>query len=256
MSWVLPTSKSRPLSQGDGGGLLRVLADLLHLVEGGAGGHKAEAPLPGLLQALPPQGQAEAVHADHGETVLLNFEEGAGVDGPGLVGGDGKGGLGDHGAENPLLNPHGVLVLHLRQLRVVLGGEGGDVVGRVAAGEPDVQILVGGEDHHIVRQAADDLPEEPGGEDQRALLRDIGLQVGADAGVHIVAGDREAAARLEQDALQGGDGALGGYRPGGRGHGGLQKDFFTGEFHIWRSFLFFKKPEYFFSEKHKLFIFQ
>ena len=123
------------------------------------------------------------------------------MDGADLVGGYGKGGLCDHGPEGILLDADGILVLHLRQLRVVLRGQGQDVVGSVAAGELDVEVLVRGEGDNVVRQAADDLPEEPRGEHQGTRLGDVRVQAGADACLHVVAGYGELVVRMEQKAF-------------------------------------------------------
>ena len=71
-----------------------------------------------------------------------DLEESAGVDGAGLVGGDGEGALLDHLPEGPLLENHKLLVLHLRELGVVRGGEVGDVEAGVPAAQMDGAILV------------------------------------------------------------------------------------------------------------------
>ena len=183
------------------------------------------------------QSQPEAVHADDGEAVVIDFKKGAGMDGPDLVGGDGTGGVGDHGAECALRQADGVLVLHLRQLRIVVGGQSHDVVSRVAAGQLDVQVFVTAEGDHIVREPAQNLAEQTGGKDQLPGFRDVGIQGGADAGLHVIAGDGQPGLRLEQQSLQGGNGAFGGDRSGGNAGGGLEKNFFTGKFHVRFSFL-------------------
>ena len=87
------------------------------------------------------------------------------MDRAGFVGGDGEGGLANHGAEGLLLDAEGILVLHFRELGVVLGGQSGDVVCRVAAGQSNVHSFIGGKGDDVVWQAADDLAEETGGQD-------------------------------------------------------------------------------------------
>ena len=220
-----------PVAQGHLHRFVGIGADLFHLAEGGAGGHEAEGPAVDALHRLPPEGQAEPVHRDHGEPALADLKEGAGMDGTGLVGGHGEEGLADHITESILLNGEAELVLHLRQLRVVRGAEGGDVKGGVAAGQADVELVVGGKNHHIVRQAADDVTEEAGVDYQLAALLDLRADLGADAGLHVVAGDSKGRIGLEQQPLQGGDGAFGGDSPGCRVDGGLEQGFFTGETH-------------------------
>ncbi len=161
------------------------------------------------------------------------------MDGAGLVCGYGKGGFANHGAKGLLTDPQGVLVFYFRQFRVVLGGEGRDVVGGVAAGQAYVQALVGGKGDDVIGQAADDFTEEAGGENQGSLFGDVCFQGGADAGLHVVAGNCQLAAGLEQDALQGRDGAFCRYSPGGGGNGGLKKELFAGKFHCVHPFVFF-----------------
>ena len=176
------------------------------------------------------EGQPVAVHADHGEAVGPHLKEGAGVDGPGLVVADGEDGLADHGPQLVPGNGEAVLVLHGGQLGEVLGIGGQDVELAHAAGDVH-QVAVGGEGDHVVGELADDLAEEPGGQHQAAGPVDLGGDHGADAGLQVVAGEAELLAGLQEDALQGGDGALGGDGPGCGGDGRLKECFFTGEFH-------------------------
>ena len=217
-------------AQHDGDGVLGVAADALHLVQGAAGGHEGEFAA-GLLQGFPADGETEAVHRHHGEAAAADLEEGAGVDRAGLVGGDGEGALLDHLPEGPLLQDHELLVLHLREVGVVLGGEVGDVEAGVAAAEMDRALAVRDEGDDVIRHFADDVPEEAGVEDQLGFAAHLRVQLGADAGGHVVAGDGEAIAGLQQQALQGGDGALGGHGAAGHGRGALQQGLFTGKFH-------------------------
>ena len=165
---------------------------------------------------LPPQGQTEAVYGHHGQALLVDLEEGAGVDGTGLVGGDGEAGLVDHGLQGPLLDSHRVLVVHLRQLRVVLGGQAHDLEAGVAAGQAHHIFLIRRKHHQIVRQLPDDLTEQAGVEDDAALLVNLSLEGRADTGLHIVARHGQPVAALYQNALQCGDGAFCGH---GTGHG-------------------------------------
>ena len=71
--------------------------------------------------------QAESVHSHHGQALVGDLEQGAGVDGAALVGGDGEGRLFDHGPQQLLLDGDGKIVLHLGQLRIIGGGETQDV---------------------------------------------------------------------------------------------------------------------------------
>ena len=151
------------------------------------------------------------------------------MDGTGLVGGNGEAGLVDHGLQGPLLDGHRVLVVHLRQLRVVLGGQAHDLEAGVAAGQAHHIFLIRRKHHQIVRQLPDDLTEQAGVEDDAAFLVDLGLKGGADAGLHIVARHGQPVAALHQNALQRRDGAFGGHGTGHGIDGALQQRFFAGE---------------------------
>ena len=76
----------------------------------------------------------------------------------------------------------------------------------------------------------DDVAEELG---EHALppVADVGGDLIGDGGLHIVAGEGQAAARLAQDALNGGKGALLGHRPSGNIQPLKQLTFFTGKSH-------------------------
>ena len=181
-----------------------------------------------------------------------------------LVGGHGKGGLLDHGPEDLLLDGKAVLVLHLGKLRVVRGGQTQDVEVGVAALEVDRQLGVGGKDDDVVGHPADDVAKEPGVEDDFPRLCDFRADFSPDAGLHVVAGDGQTGGcGLEQEAFQGGNGALGGHRTGCGAKYGLEQGLFAGKFHGVPSFLMRelrdalprsgkKRQAYFRKEKHKL----
>ena len=85
------------------------------------------------------------------------------MDGTGFVVADGEEGLTDHGAQGALLDGKAVFILHAGQLGKVLRIGGQNIEMAHAAGDVD-HIAVGGKDHHVVGQLADDLAEEAGGE--------------------------------------------------------------------------------------------
>lgn len=143
---------------------------------------------------------------------------------------DGKEGLGDHGAQHRLGESEAVDLVHGGQLGELLRVGAQDVEFREAALDVD-HIAVGGEDHHVVGHFPDDLPEQAGGQDQGPLFRDLRGDGGLNTGLQIVASEAELAARLDENALHGGDGALGGYRPGGDGHRRGEQGLLTGKFH-------------------------
>lgn len=97
-----------------------------------------------------------------------------------LVVADGEQGLADHGAQGGLGQGEGVLLVHGGQLGELLRVAAQDIELGQAALDVD-HIALGGEDHHVVGHLADDLAEEPGGQDQRAPLGDLGGDGGLDA---------------------------------------------------------------------------
>ena len=199
-------------------------ADLLHLVEGGARRHKTERAAVDALQRLPPQSQTEAVHRHHGQPRVADLKQRTGVDRTRLIGGHGEAGLVDHGLHGILLDGH------RGQLRIVVGGQPGQLKAGSAAHQLHHVFLVGGEYHDIVGQAADHLAEQAGIQHDAALLMDLGGDGGADTGLHIVAGQRQLRVALQQHTLQRGDGALGRHRPGHGTAGLLEQRFFAGKF--------------------------
>ena len=154
------------------------------------------------------------------------------MDRPALVGADGEEGLADHGPEGLLLDLQGVLVFHGGQLGEVLGIDAHEVELAHAAGDVNLQLLLL-ENQGVVGHFPNDLAKETGGKDHGTDLRHVGLDGGADAGLLVVAGDEHGAGSLglQQQAFQGGDGALGRDCPGSGEDGGLQQGLFTAEFH-------------------------
>ena len=108
-----------------------------------------------------------------------------------------------------MLDGHGVFVLHLREIRIVGGGQTQNIKIRVAAAEVNHLPLIGGEGDHIVGHPPDDIAEKAGVEHNLSSLVDAGGDLGSDAGIHIIAGDGQFLSGPEKQALQSGDGALG-----------------------------------------------
>ena len=211
--------------------ILGVGADLLHLVQGAARRHKLEGAAVDVLQRFAPQRQTEAVHGHHGQPLVADLEQHAGMDGARLVQGHGEAGLVDHGLQRALLQRDGVLVVHLRHFRIVVGTQADHLEVRVAAGELHVELLVRVEHHRVVGHTADHVAEQLGVQHDAAALADVGLHLGADAGLHVVARQAQAVLRLQKDTLQRGDGAFGRHRAGHSVHRLLQKRLLTGKSH-------------------------
>ncbi|MPM32113.1 hypothetical protein SDC9_78672 [bioreactor metagenome] len=136
-----------------------------------------------------------------------------------------------------MLNENGILIFHLRQLRIICGAEAHDIKVRVAAFKVNHQFVVRGEGDHVVWHPAYNVAEQPCVQHQSARLGHIGGQNGADSGLHVIAGDRDGLLRAQQETLQSGDGAFLRHGAGSHAHGVLQECFFTGEFHRPFSFL-------------------
>ena len=154
-----------------------------------------------------------------------------------LVVADGEQGLADHRAQGGLGQGEGVLLVHGGQLGELLRVAAHNIELGQAALDVD-HIALGGEDHHVVGHLADDLAEEPGGQDQRAPLGDLGGDGGLDARLQIIAGETQLAARLDEDALHGRNGTFCGHRPGCHGYRGGEQGLLAGEFH-WDASSFF-----------------
>ena len=205
--------------------ILAVAADVLYLFQGAARRHEAERAALDLLQRLVPQGKAEAIHRHHGKAAVVDLKQGAGMDGAALVGGDGEGRLADHGLQRFLLYGDAVLVVHLRQLGVIVGGQAQNVKAGVAAAEVHHQLFVRREYNHIIRHTANNVAKQAGIQYDAALLPHVGLQPCADTSLCVVARQGKAVA-----ALQRRDGAFRGNGAAGGGRRRLQQRFFAGEF--------------------------
>ena len=229
--------------------------DLLHLVESRSRRHEAERAAVDTLQRLAAQRQTEAVHRHHGQPCVADLKQGAGMDGTGLVGGHRKAGLVDHGLHGPLLDGHGELVVHGGHLRIVVGGQTGQLEAGVAADHLDHIFLIGGENHDIIGKTADHLAEQTGIQDDASLLMDLGGDGGADTGLHIVARQRQLGVALQQHTLQRGDGAFGSHGAGYGTDGLLQQRFFAGKFQHLVFNPFCNLQAYFSESKHKLIFF-
>lgn len=126
-----------------------------------------------------------------------------------------------------LLDGDGILVVDLRQVGIVLGGKAGDLKARVTAAQADEELVVRGENDHVVRHLADDLAEQTRVEDDAPALTDVGVEAGADTGLHVVAGDGQLLIALEQQAFERRNGTLRGHRPRRRVDGALQQRLFA-----------------------------
>ena len=228
-----------PLAQRDGHQILRVAANALDLVESGAGADEGKRAALQLFQLLPPECQTEPVHRYHVQAHIGDLKEGAGVDRAALIGGDSKRHLFNHAPQHLLLHGNGILIFHFRKIRVICGGQAQNVEVRIAAGDVNHHLLVCRKGDHVVGHPADDVAKQAGVQHNVAALHHVGKHVGADAGLHIVAGDGQLLIRMEQQALQSRNEAFLSHGAAGDSDGVLQKNLFTGKFdHRAASFLF------------------
>ena len=158
------------------------------------------------------------------------------MNGTALVGGHGEGRLADHGLQRLLLQRHAALPLHRGKLGVVIGRQAQNIKAGVAAAEMYHQLFIHGQHDHVVRHPADDVAEEPGVQHDAAGLVHVGLDAGTDAGLGVIAGQREPFAAFQQQALQRRNGAFCRNGAAGGGCRVLQQRFFAGEFQHRRSF--------------------
>ena len=142
--------------------VLAVGADLFHFVEGTAGRYKSKRAPFKLLIFFPAQSQPEAVHRNNGQHAVANFKKRTGVHNAAFVRGHGKGCTANHGFENVLPDCAGIIVFHIRKIRKVRGIQAEDMKIRVAAGHGNHQLVVAGENDHIVGHFADNVAEQAG----------------------------------------------------------------------------------------------
>ena len=243
------------LAQNHGNQLVAVAADVFHFLQCRAGRHEAERAAVDALQRLTAQGQTETVHRYHRQALIADLKQRTRMDRAAFVGGHGKAGLVNHGLERILGDGHGILVVHLRKLRIVLSAQTHDVKAGVTAGQMDRVLFIGVEHDDVIGHLADDLAEEPGIDYNAAGFVDLRLKRGADTGLHIEAGQGQTLVTLQQDTLQRGNGAFGGHGAGGGGNGILQQSLLTRKSQHIDLIPFLKLHEYFRKTKHKLIFF-
>ena len=186
-------------------------------------------------------GQPEAVHGDHGDGILRDLHQAAGLDGAGLIFGHGEDRAGDHGLQRGLRHGHAALAVDVRQLGIVLGIHGRDLEEGRACTDGDLLLVVDGDGDHLIRQLPDDIKEQASGHDARACLLDLGTDVDGDARFQIVARELQRDARPEKHALETGNGALLCDGAARNGQGRDQQRFFTGKLHNNTRFLYLRR---------------
>lgn len=122
-------------AQGKDGILLGIGENLLHFLQGLGGDHEGQRPAGGLLGMPGPAGQTEAVDSDGGNGVVLHLKPDTGVDGAGLIFGDGEDGAADELFQGILGNADAPALANIGQIGVILGIFGGDGEGEFIVGQ-------------------------------------------------------------------------------------------------------------------------
>ena len=185
-----------------------------------------------------PSCQTEAVHSHGGYGGIGNLKLHAVVDGPGLIVGHGKDGAGNQLLQFVLRNQNGPSVIHIGQLRIILGAFGRN--GKGGKARPDGYLILGFVHHHgdgTLRQTPDNVAKELGRQNAGAGLHHISVNVIGNAGFHIVAGERDTVTSLAENAFNETQTALYSHRSGGYVESLQQCVFFTGKAHGKTSFL-------------------
>ena len=167
--------------------------------------------LSGVVDGLGADGQTEAVDGDQLERILRHFELDAGVDDLGVVGGDSEDGLLDHFLKSLGIDDNGDFFADGRKFRVLLGIVADELVFDFAAADGALQTGVRFDGNGLSGQAAQDVAEETGIQDDSAFFFDAGFLNGGDAHVHVITGELDlAGGGLHEDAFDDRHGRLAG----------------------------------------------
>ena len=181
--------------------------------------------------------QPEAVHGNGGDGIIGNLKLDAGVDGPSLIFRHSEDGAGNQLLQLALGDRHRPAAVHVRQLRVVLGGLGGDGEGGVARPDGDLIILPHHHGDGAFRQTADNIAEQLGGQNALTRVGDLRFNVIGDGSLHIITCQAQAHFGLAEDALDDCEAALLCHGASRDIQAGNQHTFFTGETHGLHPFL-------------------
>ena len=182
-------------------------------------------------------GKTEAVHSHCGNGIVLHLEFHTGVDGSALVFRYGEDGAGDQLLQRGLGNIHTAALVHIGQLRIILGRLCGNSKGSVARPDGYLIIVVHHNSDGTFRQTADNIAEQLCRQDAVAGIMDLGVDVIGDGSFHIVAGQIQTVGGITQNALDSRQCALLGNGSAGNIQARDQHAFFTGKTHGKNSFL-------------------
>ena len=93
------------IAEREGNGLVGILQNALDLLETGGGDDEFQGMVRCIFRVPGAAGQPEAVHGDHGDGILRDLHQAAGLDGAGLIFGHGEDRAGDHGLQRASARP-------------------------------------------------------------------------------------------------------------------------------------------------------
>ena len=171
-------------------------------------------------------GKPEPVHGHGGDGVIRYFKFHAGVDWPSLIFADSENGAGNQLLQLVLRDIDFPAVAHIRQLRIILGGLGGNGKGSV----PFV-VLVHHHGHRSLRQTADDIAEQLRREDALTHVGHVRVDFIGNGCFHIITGQAQSLSGLAEDSFDDGQAALLGDGTTRNVQSRDQHVFFTGKTH-------------------------
>ena len=176
-------------TQGKGRVILHVRENFFHFLQSGGGNHEIHLPSGTLLRVEGAPGKPEAVHGHGRNRGVRHLKLHAGMNRPTLIFADGKNGTGNQLFQFILRNMDCPSVAHIRQLRIILGGLGGNGKGSIARPDGDLIILVHHHGHRPLRQAADNVAEQLRREDALPHVGHVRIDLIGDGGFHIITGE-------------------------------------------------------------------
>ena len=148
-----------------------------------------------------------------------------------LILADGKNGAGNQLFQFVLRNMDCPSVTHVRQLRIILGGLGGNGKGSVPCPDGDFVVLVHHHGHRPLRQTADDIADQLRREDALPHVGHVRIDLIGDGGFHIITGEAQSLSGLAEDSFDDGQTALLGDGTTRNVQSRDQHVFFTGKTH-------------------------
>ena len=211
--------------------ILHVRKDFLHFLQSGGGNHEIQLPSSALLRVEGAPGKPEPVHGYGGDGVIRYLKFHTGVNGTPLIFADSENGAGNQLLQLVLGNINFPSIAHVRQLRIILGGLGGNGKGSVPCPDGDFIVLVHHHGHRSLRQTADDIAEQLRREDALTHVGHVRVDFIGNGGFHIITGQAQSLSGLAEDSFDDGQTALLGDGTTRNVQSRDQHIFFTGKTH-------------------------